>query len=659
MESHGDQDHVASTTQTTIYQPLETPQTIRLIRARRCDAGGILLLDLLHFPLEDPSCPRFTAVSYVWGEKRLHPSVVIINGRKCQVLESIYPILTCMCDHLALKEELWFWIDYLCINQDDALERGAQVALMGSLYTRASRTVVWLGDDTPGMTDATSVMLRIAAWPWERGTDEAAARMRESISSDQWQALSHWMRRPWWTRVWTLQECLLPNRLVFLCGDETIERNTWYKAVINISNYSAIGLVGHDAFKNQWTRRRLIEWRGLSSTKRKQRMDAAPGMGLVAMMAYIGFYEATDDRDRIYALLGVCTDIDRTIVGVPTYDLPVEEVYIRLAVNFIRQQRNLDIVCLGAIFTREQGQLPSWVPDWRGWNDRASRPVPSMVSEPSRQHIGNFRSLDLHHGLVDHTLTYAASANLPAEYFVSGDGRRLTCRGFVIDVIDGLGLATQAASFINPDASSGHVLVQPTSKANERPSAISHTPNPDRSASILVSLVRSLSLDRAGRYLMSRANVPGYVRQLRHTAVAGRAGFHAYRHALTEWYLANESLCVQGASLSEHLNAAVPPPRRSGASRRCDLWRAAEMTVGERPWDCRLVVTEQGHVGMAPRVAEKGDVVVVLVGCSVPVTLRRLEGKEEYTVVGECFMPDFMDGEVVNSGREKRDIVLV
>lgn len=571
------------------------------------------------------------------------------------MLESIYPILTRIGNHPTLKEELWFWIDSLCINQADALERGNQVALMGSLYARASRTVVWLGESTPDVMDATAVMLRISAWPWARGTDAEAVQLRDSISSDQWQALQQWMNRPWWTRVWTLQEFLLPERLVFLSGDDTIERNTWYNAIINISNYSAIGYVGQDAFSNQWTRRRLIEWRGLSSTRRQLSMGAVPEMGLFAMMAYIGFYKATDDRDRIYALLGLCTDLDRKIVGLPSYDLSVDATYIRLAVNFMRQHKSLDIICLRSILTTENSPLPSWVPDWRYWNDRASRPVPSMVSEPSRQHIGNFRSLDLHHGVVDHTLAYAASANLAAEYSISGDSSRLVCKGFVIDAIDGLGPAGQHTSDTAANASSTRTLVPPTSKVNAGPRTASSASI--HSAAVLTSLVRSLSLDRAGRYLMSPANVHGYVRQLQHTARSSRSGLHAQQHALREWLLANKPLCVQGASLSEHLDTAAPPLTR--ASKRCNLWRAAEMTVGERSWSCRLVVTNQGYLGMASSVAGTGDVIVVLVGCSVPVVLRRVKDKGEYMVVGECFMPDFMAGEVLDGGRERRDIVLV
>jgi len=38
------------------------------------------------------------------------------------------------------------WIDALCINQDDVLERNAQVAIMGRIYREAKKVLVWLGE---------------------------------------------------------------------------------------------------------------------------------------------------------------------------------------------------------------------------------------------------------------------------------------------------------------------------------------------------------------------------------------------------------------------------------------------------------------------------------------------------------------------------------
>ena len=41
-----------------------------------------------------------------------------------------------------------FWVDAICINQDDLEERSAQVQIMPQIYSRASCVIVWLGDDS-------------------------------------------------------------------------------------------------------------------------------------------------------------------------------------------------------------------------------------------------------------------------------------------------------------------------------------------------------------------------------------------------------------------------------------------------------------------------------------------------------------------------------
>lgn len=158
-------EHVAGAraVQPTHYSPLETSQTIRLIHARRLAADGNIIMKLRHFDLQQPQCPRFTAVSYVWGEKKLHPQKVVINGRTCQVLDSIYAILGLICDDLGVQKDALFWIDYLCINQDDVPERAMQVALMGRLYQRAYRTIVWLGENTPDVRGAMGLLKLIAS----------------------------------------------------------------------------------------------------------------------------------------------------------------------------------------------------------------------------------------------------------------------------------------------------------------------------------------------------------------------------------------------------------------------------------------------------------------------------------------------------------------
>jgi hypothetical protein len=70
----------------------------------------------------------------------------------------------------------------------------------------------------------------------------------------------------------------------------------------------------------------------------------------------------------------------------------------------------------------------------------------------------------------------------------------------------------------------------------------------------------------------------------------------------------------------------------------------------------RLMTTNEGHIGMVPCRAQKGDQIWVLLGCSIPLILRRWENKVSFQVIGECYLHGYMNGkaqEEVRNGKLK------
>jgi hypothetical protein len=51
-----------------------------------------------------------------------------------------------MVNSITVDKPLTIWIDAICINQDDIIERGAQVQIMGEIYQTAWRLRIWLGE---------------------------------------------------------------------------------------------------------------------------------------------------------------------------------------------------------------------------------------------------------------------------------------------------------------------------------------------------------------------------------------------------------------------------------------------------------------------------------------------------------------------------------
>lgn len=86
---------------------------------------------------------------------------------------------------------------------------------------------------------------------------------------------------------------------------------------------------------------------------------------LTELVAGFQVLDATDPRDRIYALMGLSTDQIE-----PKYGSSVEEVYCKFAAKWVNVDRDASILAYaelngrGARLTSTKRQLPSWVPDW-------------------------------------------------------------------------------------------------------------------------------------------------------------------------------------------------------------------------------------------------------------------------------------------------------
>lgn len=86
--------------------------------------------------------PHYVALSYVWGEQSLKPKALVIDDNIFNVTENCYAALW----HLRhLLGPFSIWIDAICINQDDEVEKVAQISLMDVIFRQAEQVYAWLG----------------------------------------------------------------------------------------------------------------------------------------------------------------------------------------------------------------------------------------------------------------------------------------------------------------------------------------------------------------------------------------------------------------------------------------------------------------------------------------------------------------------------------
>lgn len=139
-----------------------------------------------------------------------------------------------------LRDRESIWVDQICINQQDLEERSQQVGMMTGIYQCASKTLAYLGPPTPTTALAIDLIRRVGTIARkmageiflqdreERNRGLASLMTKEEISIEEseklgisfrdlasWDALIEFYDRPWYERIWIVQE-MLPSRSGFV-----------------------------------------------------------------------------------------------------------------------------------------------------------------------------------------------------------------------------------------------------------------------------------------------------------------------------------------------------------------------------------------------------------------------------------------------------------
>jgi hypothetical protein len=179
------------------HKPLEKRNSIRLLRLRAqpCLPNAPIQCEMIHTSLHNP--PQYVAVSHRWAEAGQAQEMILIDGGLFAVSCSIHTLL------LAKRSNLHhrlFWIDSICINQEDIAEKNRQVGMMRRIFEEAELTLCWLGEDT-GAKKAFALVARIN----EIKTESDYATLRSETDAG-WVELHKMIHNSWFERVWTIQE---------------------------------------------------------------------------------------------------------------------------------------------------------------------------------------------------------------------------------------------------------------------------------------------------------------------------------------------------------------------------------------------------------------------------------------------------------------------
>lgn len=185
------------------YKPLRGERSFRVL-VLLPGSGDDEIACILDNVLLDDWLTHYEALSYMWGPPEpVFP--ISVDGGTSFVRKNLLNALKSL--RLPTESRLLF-IDALCINRGDVPERNRMVALMSQIYQRATKVLIWLGDgDEVSNVAFDKINQRL---PW---ADHSAPLERATAST-----LTNLFNRPYWRRIWILQEILSGYNLEVYCG---------------------------------------------------------------------------------------------------------------------------------------------------------------------------------------------------------------------------------------------------------------------------------------------------------------------------------------------------------------------------------------------------------------------------------------------------------
>lgn len=416
------------------YRSLETPHTIRL--ALIPPSGSIAENEQLKIRLGHADITkvkgRYVALSYTWGDPTL-THTILINGSEFQITKNLeFFLRRPRNDRIARTESMYFWIDAICINQEDEKEKALQIPLMkliyeGSLYVHAelgpaSEDQERAAREIPLISQAVMQEYhRVSSSNIERGSFMNHMRVSyvKDYDSALWSNISEMITLPWWKRAWIMQEASVIKNVEINYGNtatKMFDMKAIHLAVILMrrrGKYDA----DTTTLPNTGPLQRIID----VSTLR----DTNPTL-LEVLKLFRGL-QATKTHDIVYASANLAVDLKPGEIKVD-YNRKISELFSDVVAYYLRHLPvPLDVL-------ENSGQLhldldvkdgfTTWIPQWQ--NRLPPDPFVKAVGGDQTQYTRIYNALGRSRPMERH----AEPSVQPSEI-----GPLLTVRGYKVDVI--------------------------------------------------------------------------------------------------------------------------------------------------------------------------------------------------------------------------------
>lgn len=360
----------------------------------------------------------YEALSYVWGSRDADESISL-NDTSYEVSANLAAALRYL-RHAPSDGRRTLWIDALCIDQSHNAEKSDQVALMGEIYGRAADVLIFLGEES----DDSDLVMRYLALPEPdhegqytpaspvagRSSEvECGCRRGECLVRRRihWcnlneprflSAADAFFRRPWWSRVWVVQEFALAQQdPKWYWGKYWASSQSLSRDIRGLHDHivdQTMPMTGHpdlimaprinrEDYRTFWQRRYNLN-QTLAHAKNWSNVFPAP------LMVRLMHRESTDPRDRVFALYEMLDPISKQILY-PDYSVSLDDLKRILSAYILLQGQQT------VMFRRYElaysPNLPSWTVDF---TKPYTTPVPNFLGTPE----GDLWPMPIYRGIL-------------------------------------------------------------------------------------------------------------------------------------------------------------------------------------------------------------------------------------------------------------------
>ncbi|OCK92945.1 uncharacterized protein K441DRAFT_151300 [Cenococcum geophilum 1.58] len=562
----------------------------------------------------DPERLRFvwgdySALSYVWGSPD-DTRTILLNEKEVTIRANLEAALRSLRCEPEFRNGLKLWADAICIDQANINERNHEVQHMGRIYGRADTVTVWLGSEVKCIRSAIQALRECGntLHDMDNLTPTGILQLSTALSP----ALIHISNRPYWERLWIIQEIAIGTPCMALFLGRV--RVPWDYAALLAAFYEMAGnqldCIRPDTYPD-------LSGQILKASHRLSRLmlyvDARRGpvsaasnyFGTLSRLLDMGsLTTVSDDRDHVYGLLALLPPSVSTRIT-PDYSLSVGLTFCDLARAIIEDAGTFNLLFSHSSI---KGSIPSWCPDFR---------VES-----------NFLLYS------SYWETCETSGDIKIDYKFSEDKTILVCKGWRMDTVDSCGRAPQNAEDDVTSKVSDRLAVQP--RRGKHGYALD--------TSIKTRLLRAILMST--RYEPPEGatlfDVPWLCDVELDSELFQKFGWPKFTQSqlmcdISTLQRANAGYQIWGLEFRALFSSEIKPYNPDEFH---ELWN----DLMEYPGIGRtLFTTSGGFLGSTRCDLKQGDLIYAIAGCKFPVLLR-LKG-DYFQMVGECYVEGLMLGE--------------